>query len=102
MGLWPLFALNAPKDTVGNRLGKGVLGGPFCSAASPLGSHLLPSEVQLRRVPLPWEACWFYKVSASFPNDTDTRFIYMYRYKGQSLAIAPVTLSEGREEEQSD
>lgn len=70
-----------------------MLDGPFA---------LQPSEVQLRRVPFSWEACWFYQVSASFPNDTDTRFIYMYLYKGQSLAIAPVTLSEGREEEQSD
>lgn len=93
MGLWPRFGLSAPKDTVGNRLGKGALDGPFA---------LQPSEVQLRKIPFSWEACCFYQVSASFPNDTDTRFIYMYLYKGQSLAIAPVTLSEGREEEQSD
>lgn len=29
MGLWPLFALSAPKDTMGNRLGEEVLDGPF-------------------------------------------------------------------------
>lgn len=69
------------------------------SLCSPLGSYLPTSEVQLRRVPFSWEACWFYQVSASFPNDTDTLFIYMYLYKGQSLAIAPMTLSEGKEEE---